>query len=467
VTRAALIALLTAACWAAGTGPAQAAPGLETGFADDRVLLEHPDQGPAAVAGWKALGVDVVRIHARWVAYAPEKDSPTVPAGFDARDPEDPGYDWKPLDRAVLLVRSAGIRVMLAVTGSGPLWGSQEPALGNPRLRPDPARFAAFATAVAKRYGWLVDRYLIWNEPNQPGWLQPQFACDSARPPRCRPASPGIYRSLVRAAYPAIKAADPGAEVLVGTLAPRGKPGTKENVPMSPLTFVRAFGCVDRRLRAVRSGPCRGFTTIPADGFSYHPHGVLRGPDEPTADPDDVAIADLPTLERTLDALTATGAFARRLDLYLTEFGYQTDPPDPVQGVAPDVQARWLAQSTYIAWRDPRVRTITQYAWKDEPVDDRGVGSKRYAKWQSGLLFDDGRPKPALAVFGLPLYADVERRVLWGMVRPDGYTSVSVTRRVTGARRFTKLGVARLAADGSFALPLPDARGATYRAVAG
>jgi len=459
--RVAALALLAALALAA---TARAAPGLETGIADDRVLLEHPENAAVSVSKWKAAGVDVVRIHARWTAIAPDRDSVRPPAGFVASDPDDPHYDWVSLDRAVALVRGAGMRVMLSVTGSGPLWGSQVPSQGNPRLRPDPARFAAFATAVAARYAAEVDRYLIWNEPNQPGWLQPQFTCRS--PGHCTPASPILYRALVRAAYPAIAAADPGAQILVGTLAPRGKAGTKRNVAMRPLEFLRAFGCVDRRLHPVRTGACAGFGVIPADGFSYHPHGVLLAPDEHAPNPDDAAIGDLGRVTRTLDALTRTGAFGHHLGLYLTEFGYQTDPPDPIQGVSPATQAAWLAESAYVAWRNPRVRDLTQYEWRDEPVDDRG-GASRFSKWQSGLLFADNRPKPALRQFPFPVWLDAGRRRLWGMVRPgSGVVAVRVERWLAGARAFHI--VARLATrpDGSFLWPLRDRRGATYRAVA-
>jgi hypothetical protein len=437
-----------------------AAPGLETGIADDRLLLQHPAQAEVAVRQWRAMGVDVVRIHARWVAIAPDASATTPPPDFHPQDPYDPHYEWRALDRAVALVRAAGMRVMLAVTGSGPLWGSEVPREGNPRLRPDPRRFAAFAHAVAARYAAQVDRYLIWNEPNQPGWLQPQFSC---RRGRCTPSSPAIYRRLVRAAYAAIRAADHDAQILVGTLAPRGKAGTKRNVAMRPLEFLRAFGCVDRRLRRVRTGSCRGFRPIPADGFSYHPHGVLRSPVERNPVHDDVALADLPRLEATLDGLTRAGAFRRRLDLYLTEFGYQTSPPDPVQGVPPQTQAAWLAQSAYVAWRDPRVRNLTQYEWRDEPLDSP---AGRYAKWQSGLEFADGAPKPALAQFPMPLWVDAARHRLWGMVRPGGAAVVEVQRRVAGARRFSRVGVARTASDGSFLWPLPDGRAASYRVVA-
>src|SRR3954465_3725587 len=110
---------------------------------------------------------------------------------------------------------------MLSVTGSGPVWTSQKPSLHNPRYKPDPKKFADFATAVARRYRSKVDRYLIWNEPNQPGWLQPQFDCPRG-PRSCVPAAPHLYRNLVNAAGPATRAADPGAQIVVGPLPPRG-----------------------------------------------------------------------------------------------------------------------------------------------------------------------------------------------------------------------------------------------------
>ncbi len=468
MSRRALAAALCA-FWA-GTlalpGTAPAARVLETGIADDGVLITHPERGPAAVLEWRKLGIDVVRIHARWVAIAPGQQKRRPPAGFDPTDPDDPHYDFKLVDRAVALVRAAGMRVMLTITGSGPLWGSEVPAAGNSRLRPDPRRFGQFAEAVARRYAVQVDRYLIWNEPNQPGWLQPQSSCNAARRPVCTPVAPVIYRALVRAAYPAIKRADPGAQVLVGTLAPRGKPPTKRNVGMQPLAFLRAFGCVDAKLRRVRTGSCAGFRPIPADGFSYHPHGVLASPTQHSPDPDNAAIADLPRVEHTLDALTRTGAFSRRLDLYLTEFGYQTNPPDPFSGVSPTKQADWLAESAYIAWRDPRVRNLTQYAWRDEPVDRRGKGAAAYAKWQSGLLYADGRSKPLRRQFAAPIWLDAHRGVLWGMVRPGGAAAVEVQRRLAGATRSTVRRRLTTRPDGTFVMRLPDRRPAAYRYVA-
>ena len=46
-----------------------------------------------------------------------------------------------------------------------------------------------------------------------------------------------------------------------------------------------------------------------------------------------------------------------RLDVYLTELGYETSPPDHVQGISVAHQASWLQEAAYMAWRDPRVRS--------------------------------------------------------------------------------------------------------------
>src|SRR5215218_4033176 len=208
-----LVALLAAA----GAGSARAA-GPQIGVADDRILLEGGANADHVVAEWQAQGVDVVRIFALWSRIAPALHSQREPAGFDAANPHSPGYEWGRLDEAVRRVRAAGLDVMLTVSGPGPVWTSRSPTRRNPRYKPDPRRYAEFATAVARRYGADVDRYIVWNEPNLPSWLQPQASCVRRR---CTPVAPHLYRGLVRAAYPAIKAADPGAELLIGAMSSR------------------------------------------------------------------------------------------------------------------------------------------------------------------------------------------------------------------------------------------------------
>jgi hypothetical protein len=458
--------LALALCALAPAAAARAAPNLETGIADDAAVLEEPNPARAAqaVATWRDLGIDDVRLLVHWEAVSPRPADRGIPAGFDLANPDAPGYDWAALDRAVALVRGAGMTVTLSITGPGPLWASARPSAGNHRLQPLPALYGRFARAVAVRYGAAVDRYVVWNEPNLPLWLQPQFTC---RGRSCTPFAPHLYRRLVRAAAPAIHAADPGARVLVGALAPSGQSPRSRNAVMRPLTFLRALGCVDRRARRDRSGPCRGFKPAAAEGIAYHPHGVRRAPDVRDPQPDEAGLADLRRLERLIDAIQRAGGLrntlgrTRRFDLFFTEYGYQTNPPDRVTGVRPALQARWLQQGAYLAWRDPRVRSLTQYVWRDEVVGFNG------ARWQSGLLFRNERPKPALRSFPHPFWADqrVARGVarLWGQVRPGGARQVSVQRSTPGSGRWTTIRRLRTSGRGFFALRVRVMRRVDYR----
>jgi hypothetical protein len=451
------------------SGAASAAPTLKVGISDDGVLLYSPEKAPGVVAQWAAAGIDTVRIQVRWVAIAPGQLSPSAPIGFHPTDPDDPMYNWATTDRAIALVVANRMTPILEVTGSGPVWSSRVPSLGNPRYEPDAAKFGAFATAVARRYGRVANQYIIWNEPNQPLWLQPQQEC----PPsggRCSPVAPHVYRQLVRAAYPAIHQADPGAQVIAGALAPRGQDAVQRNRPLRPLSFIRAFGCVDERYRPVRTGRCRGFQPARIDGFAYHPHAIKASPETPSPHTDDANIADLRKLETTLDAVqrargfsTPTGAHA---PLHLDEFGYQTSPPDPYDGIPVARQSRWLQESAYIAWRDPRVRTLVQYEWQDEPVKSVGSGRKKYAGWQSGLLYANGRPKPALAGFQHPFFADVVSRApqirFWGQVRPGRFHTVALQRESPSGSWVT---IAKLRTDvhGTFVKTLTATASGRYR----
>jgi hypothetical protein len=437
MTRA-LGAVLAAACLLAAA-PAGASRDLRIGIADDTVLLRSPDTIEETVARWKDMGVDVARMHVRWVSVAPAPDARRPPRGFDPFDPDDPHYNWGALDRAVAVLHAAGIEPILAVTGSGPLWSSSRPSLDNPRWRPSPRRFAAFATAVARRYRDAVTDYVLWNEPNQPGWLQPQFSC---RARVCRPVSPHVYRHLFNAAAPAIRKADPTAEVFAGALAPRGSDPDARNSAMRPLTFLRAFGCVNDRYHVVRAGRCATFRAPLVDGISYHPHGVLRSPSQRNPQRDEAAIADLGRLETVIDRIAARGALhcicTGHIPIHLTEFGYQSDPPDPDQGVSPAEQARWLQEAGYVAWRDPRIKTLIQYEWRDDPLPEGppDPGQSRYAGWQSGLLYADSRAKPALRAFANPFWVQARPGdpfvTVWGQARAGGEHTVSLERRLPG-----------------------------------
>ncbi|MGZ6709103.1 MAG: hypothetical protein ACXVFN_19450, partial [Solirubrobacteraceae bacterium] len=170
---------------------AQASGAMRTAIADDRALLQEPSdaRAEATVRDWAALGIDDVRILVEWDRIAPAATSPSQPA-FDARDPDSPAYDFGAVDRAVRLATAGGLHPILSVTGPGPLWASASPSRGQARDKPRPDLFGQVAAAVARRYGAVVDTYVLWNEPNLPLWLQPQNTCSGRR---CTPYAPHLY----------------------------------------------------------------------------------------------------------------------------------------------------------------------------------------------------------------------------------------------------------------------------------
>ena len=403
---------------------AAAAEGVEVGMEDERLLLSDPWAAPGVVAAWRELGVDVVRLHASWSRIAPAGRS--RPRNFRAGDHRSRRYDWSALDSAIGLVRGNGMRVMLTVTGPGPVWTSRGRPKRRAAFKPDPRAFAAFARAVATRYRHAVDRYLIWNEPNLT--LAPRKQC-SGRPRVCTQIAPHLYRGLVRAAGPAIERADRGAEIVIGELAPLPLDGS-----LGPIRFLREMACVTSSYTRIRGGRCRGFRAIAGDAIGHHPHGRKRPPDSSNPNPDTAQMGDLSRFVRVVDRLTRMRRIRSPaggpLPLRLTELGYQTSPPDRFIGVSPARQARYLQKVAYLAWRHPRVQTVTQYQWHDERIRRAGRGSKAFAGWQSGLHFYSGRPKPALAAFARPFVAleDGPSALLWGQVRPGAGHAVSLER---------------------------------------
>ncbi len=278
-----------------------------------------------------------------------------------------------------------------------------------------------------------VDRYLIWNEPNQKGWLQPQWEKSGHS---WIPVAPHIYRDLVNAAGPAIKKADPGAEIVIGELAPVGNKPISAETPMKPLPFLRSFGCVDDKYKSIKSGLCKGFKEPKGTTIGYHPHPKKLAPDKPNPDVDDAQFADLPRLFSTIDKLRSRHRISVGTNVNLTEFGYETNPPDKASGVSLALQARYLQQASYLAWKYKRVRGLSFYQWFDEPTLNLGPGTKKYSGWQTGLRFNNGEAKPALSVMPAPFVIDQVKgatsATFWGQVRPDANPQVTIQTRAQG-----------------------------------
>ena len=97
------------------------------------------------------------------------------------------------------------MKPILTITGPGPLWTSRRAERGDPRYDPDPGAFADFASEVAARYGDRVDTLhpLERAEPQHVAAPAGQLLAQG-----CTSVAPHLYRGLVRAAYPAVHAAD-------------------------------------------------------------------------------------------------------------------------------------------------------------------------------------------------------------------------------------------------------------------
>ena len=153
------------------------------------------------------------RLHARVVR---------VDFGWSLLEPNGPTLDPQALARADRLVEDAsraGIEIVATVAGT-PCWASSAPAAilkgcasgrtadGAGSWPPrDASTYAAFLTALVQRYGTKLTAIEVWNEPDQSN--EDYFA---------GPEKAQNYARILRAAYGAVKAANPGVLVLGGSL---------------------------------------------------------------------------------------------------------------------------------------------------------------------------------------------------------------------------------------------------------
>jgi hypothetical protein len=405
--------------------------------------LRDPATRDAALDEIRSLGVGALRIILYWQDVAPAARSRVRPQ-FDATDPA--AYDWSAYDPAIAGARARGMRILLTVTGPVPRWATN--GARDNVTRPSPNEFQQFVQAVGRRYGQSVEAFSIWNEPNQPQFLGPQYDA------RGRPASPRVYRGLVFAALRGLRRVGlQDRPVLLGETSPQGTGRV-----VAPLTFLRGTLCLSAGYRRAR-----GCARIDVDGYAHHAYTTKAGPLFRPPSPNAVTIGVLPRLTRALDRAGLAGALPRRLPVWLTEFGIQS-LPDPAFGVSFLRQAEYRAIAERIAWENPRVVWFSQYLLRDDPPRTEGPRSQRYSGFESGLRTAEGRPKTALSAFPLPLAARVRgRRVsLWGLVRPAGGPTTVVVEGSSGSS-YRRLAQVRTTARGSWRLTTALRAGRRYR----
>jgi O-antigen ligase len=166
--------------------------------------------------------------------------------------PSPNSYDWDKWDRIVQAVsQRPGLR-LVAVLFTSPGWARHEQATHSLTAPPhDPATFAAFAGALAKRYGSIIDDYQVWDEPNLDdawGGMEPR---------------PAEYLALLQASYTAIHGNDANAMVILGGLAPTVETGPQNISDILYLHDLYALGAKPY-MDAVADKPY-GFELPPTD----------------------------------------------------------------------------------------------------------------------------------------------------------------------------------------------------------
>ncbi len=493
-----VVALAVLACAAPA---AHASSTQESLFQDDNQLIySNPPDVARTLDTLAALGVERLRISVFWRGVAPDATSATRPS-FRADDPNAyPAANWARYDTVVREAAARRIGVDFDVTSPAPSW-----ALGPTRDRdpdhnwsPSAREYALFLAALGARYngsftpastapsapasppqpttssGGMVSGLLppgggassapaaavpgdaaatgtgplprvsfwsLWNEPNQPGWLLPQWRRD--RRAGLVERSPQVYRALMDGGYFGLVISGHAHDTItIGETAPKGSEGRGTAAPLPPVHFMRRLYCLDDRRRFLRGAvaaaegcPTRNQAAsfprlhpalFAASGFADHPYTLLTAPHIVSLDPDFAALGELGRVTSLLDR--AFTIYHRRraggMPLYLNEYGYQTNPPDPL-GLPQSTQAAYLNEADYIASRNPRVRSLSQFLLRDDkPLAGAAPGTPAYwSTFQSGLELADGSPKPSLAAYRLPIFLahPIVRvghsLVVWGQLR--------------------------------------------------
>ncbi|MBA2348543.1 MAG: cellulase family glycosylhydrolase [Solirubrobacterales bacterium] len=333
----------------AGAASAQAAP--QVGAVTDISWGIPAADVTKTIAILKTNGIRTVRVNMNW--------REGEQRGKGIMDP----WAFARMDGVIDEVRAAGLEVLMPISDGVPYWASADPQkrivdgreVYNQNYKPtNPQDYADFAAFVARRYAPKgVHLYEVWNEPNLA---------------RFWPSgpNPAEYVALLRAAHPAIKAADPEARIILGGLS---KSDAKY------LDGVYAAG----------GRPYFDIAAVHPYTGSVDPEWCWNLPGTTTRAPD--AFCGLEEVRRVMER---NGDSAKKM--WLTEFGWSTSTSE--YGVSESKQADYLTRSVARLGSYPWVERAYWYAMrnfhvlKDEPAN---------LEANFGVLRTDFSPKPALA----------------------------------------------------------------------
>ena len=426
----------------------------------------------------RQLGISVIRVSVRWQSIAPDPNSFKAPKHFNAADPADySNSKWAPYDAMVRDAAADGIRLDFDVSGGAPLWATGK---GMPHVHgypfhnwePSASDYGKFMRAVATRYSGnynpaakklepgnsgdlpRVNFWAVYNEPNYGPSLAPQ----GIHGHKGVPGSPRLYRSLLDQAYSALKATGHGSDTLLfGETAARGALTFGDFNMMLPLLFFRGLYCLNSSYKPVRGNTAklmgcpttgRGSAAFAKDnpalfkaaGVSDHPYMRWYPPndEENSYQPANfrqikssyASLATIGNLEKGINRAVKAYHSNRKFPVWITEFGYITNPPAkpsskyPYHYATQATAAYYDNWAEYIAWKDSRIASFDQYLLRD-PRNTHGQG------FPSGLINSNGTAKPGLAAFRMPLYlpktsasSPTKTLEVWGGARPVHFVQI-------------------------------------------
>jgi len=480
IARSFVLALVAASLLAS---TAQARPSQSSMMMDDDPLLYRgAATAQRTMTQMKWLGADTIRVTVLWSVVADKarftraqirklKSQQARAAArlqtkrFRGSRPKTyPLLNWDRYDDLVRIARAVGLRVYFNVTGPGPKWAHSKPPRSQRKLsgtyKPKPSLYRQLVKAVGRRFSGSyrdenqsrsvlprVSFWSLWNEPNQAGWLAPQW--DKVRGRRVL-VSAMLYRKLYQHGYKGLTSSGHRLgtdKILLGETAPLGSRRKTTKSPSYPAVFLRELSCLRSNGSTKYSGAaaeargCNRFgPKLRASGYAHHPY-TKNVPTTRRPPRNGLTMANISKLGALLDKLSSKSGrkIPSRLPLWMTEFGYETNPPDPFNGVTLAQQALYSQLGEYLAFANRRIASQTQFLLRDVlPVAKRKPGTKPYwFTYQSGLYFSNGVPKPAAYAYALPFLAfggktdpATGRRSFrfWGQLRflPDGANAKAV-----------------------------------------
>ncbi|HNS21886.1 MAG TPA: hypothetical protein PKH24_15390 [Sedimentisphaerales bacterium] len=316
------VSFLPSAAWAQGD---PFLVGACTHFSQGKGVLDRN------IESLRQAGIVSIRDEVGWVSVECQKGKLAMPESFD-------GYVRK--------AAGAGLRVLLILDYANPFYDDGD----RPRSPEAIEGFCRYSEFVVKHFGNDVRLYEIWNEWDIGIGLPQRYD---------KGGSPEDYVKLLKAVYPRIKAADPGATVIAGA----STSGAVKRGWLEEIVQLDALGFCD---------------AISIHSYNYSGKFPERGPEACSA-----WMASVQEMLRRYHG-------GKDVPFHVTEMGWPTHVAR--HGTDPELSASYLARLYLLARTSRSFKGLWWYDFQDDGWNPQ------YNEDNFGLVRPDLTPKPAYHV---------------------------------------------------------------------